>query len=211
MKDLFVLVADKDAQQCLLALFKRTEALAQFGIAPFTYDVQIHPKHDAGCRTKSVDLMRAVHKSYRYGVVLFDHEGCGAENEEVHDVAAKVRAEIARNGWGDRVAVLLIAPELENWIWTGHDDMAREIDWPTAEALYGWIQGRGWELNDRSKPERPKESFEDAIRIKKVQTSAALFGDIAEKAPLGRCTDPAFLGLMKQLAAWFPLNAPDNG
>lgn len=211
MKDLFILVADKDCEQCLLALLERWSSLEQFSIAPFTFDVRVHPKKDGGCRTKSLDLMRAVQRSYQYGIVLFDHEGSGAEDTAAATVADEVRHELEINGWQSRVAVLLHEPELENWIWTDHDAMARTIGWDGKEELHRHINAKGWTLKANGKPTRPKESFEDAIRTKRVQWSSALFGEIAEQAPLGRCVDPTFKAFIAQLATWFPLNVQVNG
>lgn len=211
MKDLFVLVADKDSEQTLLALFQRWDSLRQFNISPFTYDVRVHPKKDGGCRTKSTDLMRSVIRSYRYGIVLFDHEGSGAEEEPAGAVANGVRNELERNGWVDRVSVLLHEPELENWVWTDHDHMARTAGWQNKQELYGYITSTGWSLRENNKPVRPKESFEAALRTKRVQWSSALFAEIAEGAPLGRCVDPTFKALMEQLAMWFPLSTSENG
>lgn len=211
MKDLFILVADKDSEQCVLALLARWSALAQFGIRSFTFDVRVHPKKDGGCRTKSLDLMRAVQRSYRYGVVLFDHEGCGAEDTAASTVAGEVQNELEINGWADRVAVLLHEPELENWIWTGHDRMAQTAGWPGKQELYAHLGTMGWALKTNGKPVRPKESFEGALRTKRVQWSSALFGEIAEHAPLRRCQDPTFKAFMTQLAQWFPLEKTIDG
>ncbi len=205
MKDLFILVADKDSEQCMLALLDRWPALEQFGIGPFSFDVRVHPKKDGGCRTKSLDLMRAVQRSYRYGLVIFDHEGCGAESTAASIVADDVRDELERNGWAGRVEVMLHEPELENWIWTDHDHMAQTAGWPGKTELYEHIAAKGWTLTANGKPQRPKESFEDALRTKRVQWSSSLFGEIAEHAPLRRCQDATFKAVMHQLAKWFPL------
>lgn len=205
MKDLFILVADKDSEQCLLALLERWQALEQFGIGPFTFDVRVHPKKDAGCRTKSLDLMRAIQRGYRYGMVIFDHEGCGAEETAAALVADAVRSELEINGWSHRVAVFLHEPELENWIWTDHDAMARTAGWTGKQDIYAHITAKGWALRSNGKPIRPKESFEDALRTKRVQWSSSLFAEIAEQAPLRRCQDPTFKAVIDQLAKWFPL------
>jgi hypothetical protein len=82
--------------------------------------------------------------------------------------------------------------------------MAQTIGWKGKDELYGWLEKKGLIAKDGVKPPRPKESFEAAIDVTDIELSASLFEEIAKGAPLSRCTDPAFLALMAQLAAWFP-------
>ncbi len=211
MKDLVILAADKDAQQCLTELLRRTDSLAQFGIASFTFDVIVHPLHDPGCRLKSADVLGILKEKYRYAAVVFDREGCGDERSSIAELSAAVVAQLTAAGWSERAAAFVVDPEIENWVWTNHDRMARVIDWNTANELSAWRNAEGWKITSSKKPERPKECFRAALRAKRVQVSASLFGEIAEGAPLSRCQDPAFKGLMDQLACWFPKAPPTDG
>lgn len=211
MKDLVILAADKDAQQCLLELLGRQDSLAQFGIGPFTFEVVVHPLHDPGCRIKSAEVIGVLNSTYHYAAVLFDREGCGDERTPIAELEASVVAQLEAVGWAGRSAAFIVDPEIENWIWTNHDRMARVIDWVTAQELRNWLETNDWQVNALNKPVRPKESFRQALRAKRVQLSASLFGEIAEGAPLSRCKDPAFLALMHQLASWFPLGKDKHG
>lgn len=210
MTDLLLVTADQDAEFTVKALLKRH--LKQFGIGDFTWEVIRNIGRDSGCRTDSVELLRDQIKRYRFTIVLFDFEGCEPPNNASKEaVAAKLEQDLSRNGWKDRCRAILIDPELENWIWTRHDRMARTIGWSGKDDLYVWLEREGWITSGAAKPPRPKESFEAAIDITDIELSASLFEEIAEGAPLSRCTDPAFLALMEQLAEWFPLKAPANG
>ena len=206
MTDLLLVTADQDAEFTVNALLKRH--LAQFGIGTFTYKVIRNIGRDSGCRTDSVELLRDLQLQYRYAIVLFDFEGCEPPNNASKTaVAAKLEQDLSRNGWRGRCKAVLIDPELENWIWTRHDRMARSIGWPGTDELYGWLAQKGLITPDATKPPRPKESFEAAIDVSDIELSASLFEEIAEGAPLSRCTDPAFLELMGQLAECFPKDA----
>lgn len=204
MTDLLLVTADQDAEFTVKALLKRH--LRQFGVGDFTWEVIRNIGRDSGCRTDSVALLRDQIKRYRYVIVLFDYEGCEPPNRATKEtVADTLERDLARNGWKDRCRAILVDPELENWIWTRHDRMARSIGWKGKDELYAWLEQHKWISPDAVKPERPKESFEAAIDITDIAVSASLFEEIATGAPLGKCTDPAFLDLMDQLAAWFPL------
>lgn len=210
MTDLLLVTADQDAEFTVKALLKRH--LKQFGIGDFTWEVIRNIGRDSGCRTDSVELLRDQIKRYRYTIVLFDFEGCEPPNNASKEaVAAKVEQDLSRNGWQDRCRAILIDPELENWIWTRHDRMARSIGWKGKDDLYTWLEGKGLIGANGVKPPRPKESFAAAIDVTNIELSASLFEEIAEGAPLGSCTDPAFKALVEQLAEWFPLKASKHG
>ena len=45
--------------------------------------------------------------------VIFDHKGCGAEEEKPQDLEGELEQELKRNGRRDKCAVIVIKPELE--------------------------------------------------------------------------------------------------
>lgn len=68
MKDLILLVADKDAEQTLKALLgERQQSL---GIHLIQYDIIIHPERDGGVRSRCVEFLRPYTSVYRYATVL---------------------------------------------------------------------------------------------------------------------------------------------
>ena len=73
--DLFVLVADQDMEQTVRGLLARPESLE---MAPVNFDVGRHPRRDSGCRTGAVEYLRAVLRSYRHALVMFDLHGSGS-------------------------------------------------------------------------------------------------------------------------------------
>ena len=77
MEDLVILVADKQMEFAIRGLLGRYRAL---GIRQITYAIYRHPNSDPGCRLESDSFLRSFHSNFRYALVLFDRDGCGAEN-----------------------------------------------------------------------------------------------------------------------------------
>jgi hypothetical protein len=69
--------------------------------------------------------------------------------------------------------------------------------------LRRWIADAGFDVDERGKPVRPKESFRAALRHAQKRPSPALFRQLAERTSVERCVDPAFAKLKAVLRAWF--------
>ena len=93
-KDLVVLVADRNMEHALKGLFTRPEAL---GIRPIETDVFTHPQHDPGCATRGVGFLSNFSRRYDYGLLVFDHEGCGRERETPQVLQDSINKEFARS------------------------------------------------------------------------------------------------------------------
>lgn len=114
MKDLIVLVADKNMESAISGMLGRPQEL---GIRPISYDLFVHPRRDPGCRKEAHDFLRPFHRGYGFALVMFDHKGCGRERDQANDVAESVKRNLRRSGWLDRADAVVIAPELEAWVW----------------------------------------------------------------------------------------------
>lgn len=202
LRDLVVLVADKDMEQATRQLLLRPASL---GIAAPTHEVYTHPERDNGCRTTSHDLLRSLASQYRFALVLFDHEGSGGDASEREQLERQVESRLEANGWNGRCSVLVLEPELEIWVWTDSSELDQVVGWAGRQPpLRQWLRAQGFKLNADGKPERPKEALREALRHVRKQPSASLFAALAAKAGLSRCTDPAFLKLKVTLQRWFP-------
>lgn len=111
MKDLVVLVADKNMEHALKGIPRRSEAL---NIRPITFDIFIHPRRDPGVLNNAPNFLRLHMAKYRYALVLFDREGCGC-NETAKVLEERVKRELQQSGWQNAEAVIL-DPELEVWV-----------------------------------------------------------------------------------------------
>ena len=87
-----------------------------------------------------------------------------------------------------------------------HDDVA---GWKNRHpSLRRWLISQGYLQEGTTKPERPKEALEAALRTVRKPRSASLYRQLAERVSLRRCNDPSFSELKRVLTAWFPAGSP---
>ena len=112
-KDLVALVADKDMEYALKGLLSRPQALH---IHPVRADIFVHPQHDPACAQRGVAFLASLPRQYRYGLLMFDHEGSEREQTGVQQLQEILAAEFRRTHWEDRARAIVLSPELENWV-----------------------------------------------------------------------------------------------
>jgi hypothetical protein len=202
MKDLAVLVADKNTEATLGSLLARPQAL---GTGPIEYDIFVHPRRDPGCVNEAHLFLRAFVSSYHYALVVLDHDGSGREQLLPLDLSAHVTQQLSQNGWFERAQTIVIAPELEVWVWNPSPHVAECIGWGDRQPdLRGWLAEKGHWPSEQSKPTYPKEALEAALREIRRPRSSALYGTLAAKVGLRGHSEPAFVALLSALRSWFP-------
>lgn len=118
----------------------------------------------------------------------------------------QVEATPNRNGWAQRSKAIVIAPELESWLWSPAEAVAQRLGWGgDFGPLQRWLDAKGLWPAGQFKPPDPKGAMEQALRHKKKVRSSALFGELAASVQFARCRDPAFVELRQILREWFPL------
>ena len=202
MKDLVILAADKDLQHALKGLLERPEALS---MRPIETDVLVHHEHDPACALRGVDFLANLSGQYRYGLLIFDHEGSGREATAPSELQEAINQQFSESSWGDRARSIVLVPELEAWIWSDSPHVDEVAGWVNHDpGLRPWLTEEGWLQAGEIKPARPKEAFEAALRKVGTPRSASLYGKLARRISLEHCTDPAFLELRGILGNWFP-------
>jgi hypothetical protein len=203
-KDLIVIVADLDAETAIKVLLTRHKA---FGIRPITFNVRPHVQRDPGCRTASHSLLRPEVCRYNHALIVFDWEGAGAEDRCPEEIEALVEELLARTGWTDRCACVVIKPELEMWVWSDSPHVSNVLGWKGRQlSIREWIKSNTefWP-GDTNKPDRPKEALLASLRAVRKSSSPVLFETLAKRVSVERCEDRAFLKLKTVLAHWFKL------
>lgn len=202
-RDLVLLAADKDAEQALGGLLANRKQSLQ--VRPLEYDIVRHPDHDPGCLRQSGGILASYARTHNHAIVVFDREGCGREGTSREELELEVEASLAK-AWQSRVAVVVIDPELEAWVWTKPSHIPRIIGWPAEDqSLPDWLVENGHlDLSTQVKPDRPKEAFEGVLRQVRKPRSSATFRQVAEQVSFRKCTDPAFAKLLTTLRKWFP-------
>ncbi len=201
-KDLYVLVADQDMLQTMEKLLSRGPSL---GIRSIEYAVAKHIHRDPGCRSSASAYLRGHILDYRHALVMFDRKGCGDEASR-EEIQHEVEQELAENGWRDRSKVVVIDPELENWVWNSSRRVSAILGWEDGgyAEMKEWLAAEGLWAENSAKPEEPKKAMRAALRKARRNVSSRLFGQLAESVTLRRCQDPAFSELKETLRLWFP-------
>ena len=201
MKELVVLAADKDLQFALEGLLARSEAL---GIRPIEKDIFVEPEHDPGCALRGVEFLRPFANQYRHGLLIFDHEGSGREGHARKQLQDDLNRAFA-GFWGEhRACAIVIAPELEAWVWSTSPHVAEIAGWGSRHTkLRRWLVQQRWLGRDEIKPARPKEAFQATLRQARHPRSASLYRQLAERVSLQDCEDEAFREFRDVLRTWF--------
>ncbi len=201
--DLAVLAADNQMQEALHGILARPRALA---IAHISFDVYSHPNKDPGCRKKAHVFLRNLRADYRYGLVLFDYDGCGASHTSSPDeIASNVEERLQQSGWGDQARCVVIDPELEVWVWSDSQEVDRCLGWgDTSQRLQDWLVNNGHWPAGASKPPAPKKAMEDALREAQLPHSSSIFRELADSVSLQGCKDDSFQRFRQILQGWFP-------
>lgn len=105
MKDLVVLVPDKNVKAGLDSLLKRTEA---FGVRKISYDIFVHPNRDPGIVKDSHNYLRNLIRKYEYAIVCLDFNGSGFENLSIEELEFEISNNLNKNGWQARNEVIVI-------------------------------------------------------------------------------------------------------
>lgn len=201
--DLVVLTADQDILNFLKRLLDtRCESLQ---IRPLKYEIKKHIGRDPGCRVISGKILTSYVSTHKYAIVVFDHEGCGGNKKTREELEAEVEAALAKK-WEDRVAVVVIYPELEAWIWTMPSKVAEVTLWTHDQTLPDWLVEKGhFKEPNQVKPVDPKKALDAVLYKVNARHTSHIFTKFAEKVTFNNCTDPAFLKLLTTLRKWFPV------
>lgn len=203
MKDLIVVVADSYQEKVMEGLLPRVPNAS--GTRVFTYDIIRNIENDSGSYNSSHELLRSFINQYQFALVIFDYEGTGVESTRTREqVESDVERQLSLNGWNERNAVAVIKPEIENWIWMDNPNVESAIGWENQESLYAWARRNGKIPHQESKPLRPKETLEEALKMNGTSKSSSIYKKISSKVSYKGCQDPAFQKVISNLVNWFP-------
>jgi hypothetical protein len=154
-------------------------------------------------------------------LLVWDHAGCGQENQSASDLETSVRNCLSRSGFEVRdLAVVCVPPELEillGPVWVRVKDLLaskRGRPPPEDEAvirrarLLQSRKPRGSEIPDDVNlglSRCPKELFEGLLSILDLRASPALFEEVGERVSIPDLKSiPAAAELAQRLVEWFP-------
>jgi hypothetical protein len=199
--DLVVLTADKNMQSAVAGLLNRRQSL---GLRRIQSEFFVHPERDPGCLLRAQAFLRPSVNRCAHALVVFDRQGCGKEQSTREELGNEVFASLSQSGWKDRAAVVVIDPELENWVFSDSPEVDEALGWENrAPSLRFWLEEKAFLSAGQTKPPRPKEAMEAALRHVRLPRSSSIYAQLAERVGLERCIDPAFIRLKEVLQSWF--------
>ena len=81
------------------------------------------------------------------------------------DLQAALNQEFRASAWGERGKAIVLAPELETWVWSDSPHVAAVAGWAERRPrLRQWLNDHGLWNEQESKPPRPKEAFHAALQ-----------------------------------------------
>ncbi len=198
---LIVLSADASMKLTIEQLLARSTHL---GFRSLKSKVVVHPERDPGVFRRSHDFLRNHLRHYRHAITICDRDGCGSEASR-EEIELQIERHLRVNGLEDRAAAIVIAPELEAWMWGNLEPLALCVGWQgTPTDLKAWLSGANVVPPDKSKPSNPKAALQQVLRKTKKPGSSAIFGAMAATVDTTGCRDEAFLKLKSTLHCWFP-------
>lgn len=207
MRDLVILVADGTMRAVFEAFFRRERWDRRLQCASFDLwpqeDIINDPLYtDGGVHKSAHELLRPYLNTHRRAVVVLDQQFGGELPADI--VRDQIQTNLTANGWAnDRCAAIVIAPELEVWLWQDNPNVARAIGFegPSLQAHFRDL-GR-WPVG-ATKPIAPKETLREFIKPQKAMKPKVVYSRIAGSVSVNGCTDPAFQLFAQTLRAWFP-------
>jgi len=208
MRDCIFLLADKNMQATFEGFLTRQASYQSLGCGNFSFDPRqdiavASGDNDPGLYIRGHELLRPYQTSHRHAVVVLDAKWGGSPGKTA--ITEHLTAQISATGWAaDHFVVIVIDPELENWIWQQNDYVAKRLGFDDSNELMAdtdlqtaWPQGQ-------AKPSSPKKILESLLRKRRIPRSSAIYKQIAAQVSVRQCQDSAFQQLLETLRTWFP-------
>ncbi len=199
MKDLALLVADKNMEFTMRGLLGRHLSLA---VRPLSFEIKVHPGRDGGVRRSGAAALRPLRSQFQHALLMLDWEGSGADETTAVALEQSLDAQLAPT-WGGHGKAIVIDPEVDVWVWGSDNLMQSLLEWHGLRGIRDWLLEQEFELGENAKPKRPKEAFEKVMSHLEKPRSSYFYGLIAGRISLERCEDPAFGRLQDALKGWF--------
>lgn len=208
MRDCIFLLADTNMQAAFEGFFTRKGFHQSLDCGNFDFDPRQDIRvasgdNDPGLYTRGHELLRPFLRSHRRAVVVLDSEWDGSPGKD--GITDHLTGQIAATGWSDdRFIVIVIDPELENWIWQQNDHVARGLGFGDCNELMADTDLQTvWPLG-QAKPFSPKKILESLLRKKRIPRSSAIYKQITSQVSVKHCQDAAFQRLREAFRIWFP-------
>jgi len=208
MRSCIFLLADKNMEAVFTGFLTRPNFHLSLGIGKFNFDPKYdiivdESGNDPGVYTRGHELLRSYQITHQYAVIVLDNAWEGSPG--VEQIESNISDNLIKTGWTkNRIAVIVIAPELEAWILQDNQNVEecfRFKNQPTS--LKDWLIFKGLWNKNQPKSIDPKLAIETTLKFTKTPRSSAIYQKIASKISVKGCQDLAFLKLVNCLQSWF--------
>ena len=166
-------------------------------------DILVHPRRDPGVYADAHEFLRDYRRLYQRAVLALDAAWEGSPG--VENIEQNISEQMRRTGWeAEAFAVIVIDPELENWIWQRKPYVAEVLRYRGDPPLWDWLDRSGHWPKEQPKPADPKGTVEHVLQYTRTPRSAALYRKIIARASVVGCADLSFKKLRQALGRWFP-------
>jgi hypothetical protein len=208
MRDCIFLLADKNMEAVFTGFLTRERFYLSLGIRPFAFDqardILVESGSDPGVFRRAHALLRLYRRTHRFAVVVLDNTWPGSPGVEA--IQETIQANMIGSGWpADCFEVIVLAPELEVWLWQDSPHLATAFRFTQHTSLRQWLVSQGLWDTDAAKPADPKQAVERTLRTSRMPRSSAIYRQITNRISVQGCTDPAFHRLRATLQRWFPV------
>lgn len=206
---LIVLVADSNMEALITGLLSRMHLVERNPqINPILdYIPVVHPLRDAGVYNSPNDSVAPfANDPANKLLVVLDHEFGNPNIGAPDQVQEYVKRLCERNGWEDRVHVVVCYPEIDSWVWVNRNWMNANLGFRQLNRnINEYLTANNFTLDNNSKPDRPKEAFEFLLEGIRRPRSSSIYRLVGEEAGYLNCTDPAFLSFRNKIIEWFAI------
>ncbi len=206
MSDCIFLVADGAMKETCEGFLSKEKYYLSLKTREFTFKIITHPECDPGVYNRSHQLLAVHRKECKHAVVMLDKDWKGSPEKE--KIEEKIGKDLEANGWeSESFEVIVIEPELEDWILQDHPKVEKEVHFDRTKhgcSLKDWLMREGLWPADQVKSPDPKLAIEKALRLSSKPRSSARYRKIASGVSITKCQDPALRQLREALQRWFP-------
>ncbi len=166
-------------------------------------------RHSSEVCTRGAEIVRTVSRHYGRFLLVWDYEGSAQQARGVAPSRAQgiVQSQLNTLGMRDRAKAVVIAPELEIWLWSDLDAVAKALGQPRTQidSLLNALAQK-----ERLTPDaQPKETLKRLASLCNDRADSSLYERITKQAKLDAWLREhwSFKSLVRALRRWFPLRA----
>lgn len=132
-KDLVLLVPGANEEFVMRGILSRHQAL---NIRPLTWQC-LRGHGDGGVRKHGASLLALRRDDFMHALLILDHEGSGAERQDAESLEAVLDRQL-QECWQDRAKSIVIAPEVDVWMWGSDNALQGVIPWSKRVRIRTW-------------------------------------------------------------------------